>query len=221
MPVLSIPKLSGKRRFSFTSSKSKWKDTYKPPPNTTGRKTLVLDLDETLIHSSSIPPHDLVEAFKSGDPPFYVYKRPGVDSFLEFVRDKFEVFIFTHGEKEYAGPVIDVLIPWLDEDHRLYRDACNSKDGTPQKDISLFARDKKSLVLVDDSPCALKMNQKNTILIQKWMGVPYDKALIEWLPPILEQCLAADDVRTVVNEVKKKHEIESKKLAMKGILISA
>lgn len=206
---------SSKHVGSFTGHKPK-PVTYKPPKDTTGRKTLVLDLDETLIHSSAIPPHDQVSFFMSGDPPFYVYKRPGLDDFLERVREQFEVFIFTHGEREYADPVLDILMPWLDEDHRVFRDSCDGRSG-PKKDLKLFDRSKKKLILVDDSTAALKMNNKNTILIPRWMGTPYDTALTQWLPEILDKCLASDDVRKVLKELKK--EKKKKDPSSKGIPI--
>ena len=188
-----------KRRGSFGGHKTK-PCKYKAPPDTTGRKTLVLDLDETLVHSSTIPPHDQVEFFLSGEPEFYVYKRPGLDAFLARIRDQFEVFVFTHGEKEYAGPVLDVLMPWLDEEHRLFRDSCDGRNG-PKKDLKLFERKKKNLILVDDSEAALKINHKNTVLITRWMGTPNDNALTEWLPAILDRCLEAKDVRKVIKEI--------------------
>ena len=176
---------------------------FKPPPKVFGKKTLVLDMDETLIHSSEIPPHKDVQFFKSGNPEFFVYKRPGLDAFLDSIKDKFEVFVFTHGERNYAEPVLDVLMPWLDDYHRLYRDSCDGKNG-PCKNLKLLERDKHDMILVDDSSIAQKKNPKNTIRIKDWHGTPYDTALIDWLPPILEECRTAKDVRPVIKAANKK-----------------
>lgn len=183
---------------------------FKPPPRVVGKKTLVLDMDETLIHSSEIPPHKDVEFFKSGDPEFYVYKRPGLDSFLSSIQGKFEIFVFTHGERNYAEPVLDVLMPWLDDDHRLYRDSCDGKNG-PCKNLKLLERDKKDVILVDDSGAAQKKNPKNTLRIKDWHGTPYDSALITWLPPILEECYSAKDVRPIIKSANKKTKAEREK----------
>lgn len=94
-------------------------------------KTLVLDLDETLIHSTSRSPtlkaglglsapgrrgksklsmrH--VEVILDGRSTVYtVYKRPWVDYFLRKVSAWYTVVIFTASVREYADPVID----WLD-----------------------------------------------------------------------------------------------------------
>jgi len=72
-----------------------------PPqrPEHKGRKTLVLDLDETLIHSSfqPVPSPDYIITIELEGVHYkvYVQKRPGVDEFLEAVASKFEVIIFT------------------------------------------------------------------------------------------------------------------------------
>ncbi len=65
-----------------------------------GRKTLVLDLDETLIHSVFKPVDnaDIVCSVPSkdgGKSMIYVYKRPGVDMFLRRLSKLYEVCIFT------------------------------------------------------------------------------------------------------------------------------
>jgi Dullard-like phosphatase family protein len=171
---------------------------YLPPP-VGDKKTLVLDLDETLIHSSRFPPHSRVDAFRVGDPEFYVFKRPGLEEFLKFARDNFEVFIFTYGEERYAKPIIDHLMPWLDDQHRLYREACDGRKG-PSKDLRIFERARNRLILIDDSESALSLNPQNTVQISKWQGVPWDRALIDLLPPILKKCLEVDDVREVIKE---------------------
>ena len=90
-------------------------------------KTLVLDLDETLIHSTSRigglstsgPKWSstnklgvrVVEVVLDGRSVVYhVYKRPWVDLFLRKVSTWYDVVIFTASMQEYADPVID----WLD-----------------------------------------------------------------------------------------------------------
>jgi RNA polymerase II subunit A small phosphatase-like protein len=172
-------------------------DSYHPPPPVPGKKTLVLDLDQTLIYAANFPPHPEVQSFHN--PPFYIFKRPGLDEFLKLVESKFDVFVFTHGEAGYARPVISALMPWLPESHRLYRDLCDCKSG-PKKKLSLLGRKPTDLILVDDSSSALENNPRNTLQIAAWLGMPRDRALIDWLPPILQSCSEAADVR---KEIKK------------------
>ena len=54
----------------------------------------------------------------------YVRKRPGVDHFLRYCAEKFEVVVFTASLAKYADPLLDIL----DRDHtvrvRLFREAC-------------------------------------------------------------------------------------------------
>ena len=178
-------------------------DDYNVPPPVDGRKTLVLDMDETLIHSADFPPNPRIDFFMSGDPAFYVYKRPGLDTFLRRVKEQFETFVFTFGERAYAEPVLNQVCPFIDERHRLYRDMCITASGKVRKDLSIFQRSKKDLVLVDDSSSALKINPKNTIKITRWVGDPNDRALIDWLPQLLDQCAVAPDVRTCISDAKK------------------
>lgn len=166
------------------------------------KKTLVLDLDETLIHSSDFPPHSDILYFKSGEPEFFVHKRPGLDKFLDFVRENFEIFIFTFGDKNYAEPVLDTICPFIDNEHRFYRDSCETKQGRVKKDLSIFKRDKKNIILIDDSNNATTYNPNNTIRISRWKGSPQDDALINWLPPILNECLIAEDVRKVIHKAQ-------------------
>uniref|UniRef100_A0A803JXW7 Mitochondrial import inner membrane translocase subunit TIM50 n=1 Tax=Xenopus tropicalis TaxID=8364 RepID=A0A803JXW7_XENTR len=85
------------------------------------RKVLVLDLDETLIHSH----HDgvLRPTVRPGTPPdfilkvvidkhpvrFFVHKRPHVDFFLEVVSQWYELVVFTASMEIYGSAVADKL----------------------------------------------------------------------------------------------------------------
>ncbi|KAJ2794686.1 Nuclear envelope morphology protein 1, partial [Coemansia helicoidea] len=77
------------------------------------KKTLVLDLDETLIHSSpqgSYRAHHRIEVvIDKVACLYYVYKRPHVDYFLHKVSEWYTVVVFTASLAEYADPVIDLL----------------------------------------------------------------------------------------------------------------
>jgi import inner membrane translocase subunit TIM50 len=150
-----------------------------------------------------MPPHSKVEFFKIGTPEFYIFKRPGLIPFLELATRMFETFIFTYGDQAYAEPILNEICPFIDGDHRLYRDFCSLEHECVHKDIGIFNRPETDLILVDDSHRTVKFHRKNTILIQKWQGSPFDRALIDWLPSILEMCLLAQDVRTVIAGIPK------------------
>lgn len=83
------------------------------------RVTLVLDLDETLIHTTTSARY---QVFKNGrkvfpdlvlEVPvqdkyciFYVYLRPYLHTFLREISKWFEVVIFTASERRYAEPLL-------------------------------------------------------------------------------------------------------------------
>ena len=78
------------------------------------KKTLILDLDETLVHSG-FHPFDRKSDFtlnitvEGKNHTIYVLKRPYVDEFLSEISPFFDVIIFTASISEYASPVLDKL----------------------------------------------------------------------------------------------------------------
>lgn len=77
------------------------------------KKTLVLDLDETLVHSSFKPPEqpDIVLPVDIEGKVCYVYVliRPGAISFLEELSEYYELVIFTASLSKYAEPLMKIL----------------------------------------------------------------------------------------------------------------
>ncbi|XP_061342764.1 uncharacterized protein LOC133288938 [Gastrolobium bilobum] len=152
------------------------------PPSLSNRRTVILDLDETLIHSMATPPPDrfdfVVRPVIDGEPmDFYVLKRPGVDEFLQSLAAKFEVVVFTAAIKEYASLVLDRLDRNRFISHRLYRDSCRQVDGKLVKDLSEIGRDLKRVVIVDDNPNSFANQPENAILIQAFVDDPCDREL--------------------------------------------
>ena len=70
-------------------------------------------------------------------------------------------------------------------------------------DLAVIAQQCKAeagdLILIDDCFDQVIFNPNNTILIPEWKGTPYDYALTEWLPDLLEKCFKAKDVRDVIS----------------------
>ncbi|KAL2922300.1 Phosphatase PSR1 [Bienertia sinuspersici] len=115
------------------------------PPNPE-KKTIFLDLDETLIHSSSGPP---LKDFNFVVRPtidcetmsFYVLKRPGVDKILEYLGGKFDIVVFTAGLREYASFFLDKLDKNKVINHQLYTDSCRELDGKYVTNLAQMGRD--------------------------------------------------------------------------------
>lgn len=168
------------------------------------RKTLVLDLDETLIHSSpqgSYRAHHRIEVvIDKVACLYYVYKRPHVDYFLRRVSEWYKVVVFTASLAEYADPVIDLL----DSQGRLiegryFRESCIPHDSSYAKDLSAIESDLSQIVLVDNSPLSYFINPTNGIPIQPWVnGDPKDEALLDLLP-LLDALRFTDDVRSILS----------------------
>ncbi|XP_032904386.1 CTD nuclear envelope phosphatase 1 isoform X2 [Amblyraja radiata] len=133
------------------------------------KKILVLDLDETLIHSH----HDgvLKPTVRPGTPPdfmlkvlvdrqpirFFVHKRPHVDFFLEVASQWYELVIFTASMEIYGAAVADKL----DNNkkilnRRYYRQHCTLELGSYVKDLAAIHNDLSSIVILDNSPSAYR-----------------------------------------------------------------
>jgi len=175
------------------------------------RKVLVLDLDETLIHSH----HDGVvrQTVATGTPPdfvlkvnidrhpvrFSVHKRPHVDFFLSVVSQWYELVIFTASMEIYGAAVADRL----DEGkgvlrRRYYRQHCTLDYGSYTKDLSSISQDLASIFILDNSPGAYRSYPDNAIPISSWFVDPSDTALLDLLP-VLDALRFTADVRSVLS----------------------
>jgi RNA polymerase II subunit A small phosphatase-like protein len=126
-----------------------------PPSKSPGKKTLVLDLDETLVHSSFVQEPQSKFAISlsiEGRPVrIYVNIRPGVPQFLERVADLYEVVVFTASLSAYADPLLDQIDTRGLISARLFRESCLFENGTYVKDLSMLGRDLKQVLIVDVS----------------------------------------------------------------------
>lgn len=80
-----------------------------------GRKTLLLDIDETLVHSSFSPTDhaDIILPIdiEGRSCNIYIQVRPNCCEFILEVGKYFEVVIFTASLSKYAIPLMDILDP--------------------------------------------------------------------------------------------------------------
>jgi len=175
-------------------------------PEMKGRKTLVLDLDETLVHSSfrPVPGPDFIISIELDGVTHrvYVQKRPGVDHFLEEMGSKFEVVVFTASLDKYANPVLDILDPKGFIKIRLFREACVQHYGNYVKDLSLLGRRLEDTLIIDNSPFSYMFQPDNAIPITSWFNDKTDRELYDLVPFLLEQIVPAEDVAQVIVERK-------------------
>eukprot|EP00741_Cyanophora_paradoxa_P010444 tig00000037_g10099.t1 len=164
--------------------------------------TLVLDLDETLVHATTekegrydvaFPVH-----FNGVDYDVFVRKRPHLDLFMERCSRAFEVVVFTASQRVYADKLLNILDPHRNlVRHRVFRDSCVLVEGNYVKDLACLGRDLARTVIVDNSPQAFALQPDNGVPIESWFEDPADAELLRLLP-LLDALASAPDVRPLL-----------------------
>ena len=179
---------------SISSNQNNQK-SFLPPINKYKYKyTLVVDLDETLIHS-----------FKINNKEIYVI-RPYAFEFLNELYQKFEIIVFTAGTKDYA----DKILNEIDKEnkfiqYRLYREhlSYDDFDYSIMKDLSKLGRDLTKTIFIDNSPENFVLQPNNGLLIKTWNGDFFDKNLLD-IKNLLNSLYYLDfygDIRDVIKKI--------------------
>lgn len=172
-----------------------------PPiqPQFKGKKCLVLDLDETLVHSSFKILHQadftIPVEIEGNYHNVYVIKRPGVDQFMKRVGELYEVVVFTASVSKYGDPLLDQLDIHKVVHHRLFRESCYNHQGNYVKDLSQVGRDLKDTIIIDNSPTSYIFHPQHAVPISSWFSDAHDNELLD-LIPVLED-LAGSNVQDV------------------------
>lgn len=168
-------------------------------PEHRGRKCLVLDLDETLVHSSFKILHQadftIPVEIEGNYHNVYVIKRPGVDEFMKRVGELYEVVVFTASVSKYGDPLLDQLDIHKVVHHRLFRESCYNHQGNYVKDLSQVGRDLKDTIIIDNSPTSYIFHPQHAVPISSWFSDAHDNELLD-LIPVLED-LAGSNVADV------------------------
>lgn len=166
--------------------------------------TLVLDLDETLVHSTlgKCDGADFTYQMVCNNAcsSVSVRKRPFLEEFLEKVAEMFEIIIFTASKSVYSEKLLDILDP--DKKffaRRVYRESCSWKDQRCVKDLTVLGIDLAKVFIVDNTPEVFSLQVNNGIPIKSWYDDPMDAALISLLP-FLEKLVDVEDVRPIIAE---------------------
>ena len=172
-----------------------------PPirPEFKGKKCLVLDLDETLVHSSFKILHQadftIPVEIEGQYHNVYVIKRPGVDQFMKRVGELYEVVVFTASVSKYGDPLLDQLDIHGVVHHRLFRESCYNHQGNYVKDLSQVGRDLRETIIIDNSPTSYIFHPQHAVPISSWFSDAHDNELLD-LIPVLED-LAGPQVSDV------------------------
>ncbi|KAI9806474.1 MAG: hypothetical protein M1833_003661 [Piccolia ochrophora] len=164
-----------------------------------GKKCLVLDLDETLVHSSFKILHQadftIPVEIEGQYHNVYVIKRPGVDQFMKRVGELYEVVVFTASVSKYGDPLLDQLDIHHVVHHRLFRESCYNHQGNYVKDLSQVGRDLRETIIIDNSPTSYIFHPQHAVPISSWFSDAHDNELLD-LIPVLED-LAGAQVKDV------------------------
>uniref|UniRef100_A0A7S3GGE2 Mitochondrial import inner membrane translocase subunit TIM50 n=1 Tax=Palpitomonas bilix TaxID=652834 RepID=A0A7S3GGE2_9EUKA len=171
--------------------------------------TLVLDLDETMVHTEW-----------SRSRGHRTMKRQNLDAFLQHISQMYEVVVYAPVINTYGEAVVNQLegIEMPDPfnpnpppvnpknyiTHRLYRESTKYEDGVYKKDISRLNRDLRKVIVIDDSDKESEMAKDNRILVKPFTG-GRDSTFME-LVPILEHlhqvAMRGGDVRVALKEME-------------------
>jgi RNA polymerase II subunit A small phosphatase-like protein len=145
-------------------------------------KLIILDLDETLIYATEKPLEykaDFV-LFESTPTPYFVYKRPYLESFLEFCFSDFQVAIWTSSADDYAeGIVKNVLLASQQPKFVWARKRCTYRRNLETyeyewlKNLSKVKRHGyklENIIMVDDTPAKLAKHYGNLVPVKSFEG---------------------------------------------------
>jgi len=182
------------------------RDTHK------NKKTLIFDMDETLIHCNESPdvPCDVIlpivfpngEVVEAG-----VNVRPYALEILKELSQVYEIVVFTASHACYANVVLDYLDP--NEEyihHRLFRDSCVvTEEGVHIKDLRVIGnRDLRDVILIDNAAYSFGMQIENGIPIIPFYDNKEDQELLH-LIPYLKFLTSVNDLREINKQTFKLH----------------
>jgi len=158
--------------------------------------TLVLALEDLMIHSSWSREHG-----------WRIAKRPGLDYFLAYLFQYYEVIVFTNQPEVIAAPILQkvdqqpgyIMFP-------LFRAHTRYVDGKYVKDLNYLNRDLSKVVMLETNPDAWSANPDNTVKLAPWKGDANDRELVA-LIPFLEYiaALGVKDVRPIIKDFEGTH----------------
>tara|TARA_B100000787_G_scaffold166696_1_gene152310 strand:- start:2189 stop:3130 length:942 start_codon:yes stop_codon:yes gene_type:complete len=150
------------------------------PLHLQGRKTIVLDLDETLFTVDHVGCWDGDAGYLTRTGPSAL--RPFHKPFIQACKDRFEVVVWTRSENPYAKKKCE----WLGLDGLPMITGWKDCDTNGAKPLYKLHRVSSQILLIDDDKVHLSANPRSQLLIPPWNGDENDCEL-ESLIPIINQ----------------------------------
>ncbi|KAG6000122.1 mitochondrial inner membrane protein required for protein import [Claviceps lovelessii] len=166
-----------------------------PDPSFERPYTLCLSLDDLLVHSEWTREHG-----------WRVAKRPGMDYFVRYLSQYYELVLFTSVPFAMGEPIVRKLDPFRFIMWPLFREATKYEDGELVKDLSYLNRDLSKVIIIDTNAQHVRKQPENAIVLEPWKGDPKDNDLVG-LIPFLEyiHTMQYSDVRKVLKSFEGKH----------------
>ena len=164
---------------------------FLPPINPKYKFTVVLDVDETMIHFF----------FTYINGMFFV--RPYLLHFLNEINKYYEIITFTAGTKEYADNILNLLdINNKFIKYRLYRQHTTIIGCSIFKDLTKLGRDLNRIIIIDNLKDNFKLQPNNGLFIKTWTSDINDKQFYD-LERILKDIVILDvkDVRPLIERI--------------------
>ena len=193
------------------------------------KKILVIDLDETLIHTSfqkienpdlqiqlnnsiksnslnnnQIPTPKILDA--------YIRIRPGVDEFLNQMSKYYDIYVYSASSKNYLNSIIKNIDKnniikqcYCRNDCIMYVEDSEEDFDKPNnkynyvKDLKKITKELKSIVFIDNNTISFKLQEKNGIPIKSWFD-DYEDLELYKLIPILKNLSGFYDVRVEISK---------------------
>ena len=179
---------------------------YLPPINKNKYKyTLVVDLDETLVH------------YVEEEDKAYVQVRPFADYFLNELGKYFEIVIFTAAAEDYADIVLKELDKNNSVSYKLYRKHTNQSNGIFLKDLNKLGRDINKVCIIDNNKENFGLQPENGLHISSFVGDQNDNEL-NILSKELMQIIKSNlnDIKPIIKKIQKSMKKRYKKLETKN-----
>ncbi|KAG2678233.1 hypothetical protein I3843_12G136000 [Carya illinoinensis] len=134
--------------------------------------TLVLDLQETLIH------YDWTR-----EKGWQTLKRPGVDSFLEHLAQFYEIVVYSDEQSMFVDPVVERLDPKHCIRYRLSKGATKYQNGIHYRDLSKLNRDPGKILYLSGHALEGCLQPENCVPVKPWkQHETDDTALLDFIP---------------------------------------